>query len=237
MNDLVLGKRLGAVFDMTGHARKLADVGTDHGFLPIKAVLTGKAESAIAMDLRPGPLDRARTHVEEYGLSGKIDLRLSDGVRALFPGEADLITICGMGGNTMIHILSDGLDKALKADSIILQPQSEIEELRRFLYLNGFTIVDENMVREKGKFYFLIKAIPSFSELPDELSLSFGPQLLKKKDPVLKDYVLKESRTNKLILENLEHAEDNERNREAILRQRRRKDLLSAAARKLDIKY
>jgi tRNA (adenine22-N1)-methyltransferase len=221
---------------MIYHAKKLSDVGTDHGFLPIKAVLTKKAEMAIAMDLRPGPLDRARTHVKEYGLEGKIELRLSDGIMALFPGEADVITICGMGGNTMMHILSRGLEKALKADSIILQPQSDIEELRRFLYLKGFTIIDENMIRENEKYYPIIKAIPSFSPLPDELSLSFGPMLLEKKNLILKDFILKESRTNKLILENLLNAEDNERNKEALQKQRRRHELLSSAALLFDIK-
>ena len=105
---ITLSKRLEAVAGLIKRNGTLADVGTDHGYIPIAMVLRGHVEKAIAMDLRTGPLERARKHITAYGLEDRIETRLSDGVSALAKNEADSIVVAGMGGELVIHILETG---------------------------------------------------------------------------------------------------------------------------------
>lgn len=156
-----LSRRMRALEQLVSPCNVLADVGCDHGFLAICFVQTKRAERAIAMDVRPGPLERAREHVERYGCGDRIALRLSDGLEALNPGEADAILIAGMGGGTILHILGDGWEKARSAKELILQPQSEISRVRKFLLERGYRIEAEDMVEEDGKFYSMMRAVPA----------------------------------------------------------------------------
>lgn len=155
-----LSPRLQALYDMVPEDLKLADIGTDHGWLPIDLVKSGRIPSAIAMDLREGPLDRAKTHIEEEGLAGKIETRLSDGFSEFQAGEADCAVISGMGGIVMQRILREAKDKLSSLQVLILQPQSEIPEFREFLHVEGFRLVDEEIAEEEEKFYFLMKVLP-----------------------------------------------------------------------------
>ena len=103
-----LSKRLQAVAAMVTEGNKLVDVGTDHGFLPIYLVKTKKIPKALAMDVNPGPLSRAREHIREYGLDTYIETRLSDGLKKLEPGEGQTLVLAGMGGGLMLRILKEG---------------------------------------------------------------------------------------------------------------------------------
>ncbi|MCI9174803.1 MAG: SAM-dependent methyltransferase [Lachnospiraceae bacterium] len=150
---LRLSKRLQAAADLVGECSTAADVGTDHGYIPVYLVAQGKAERAIAMDIREGPLGRAREHIRQYGLERKIETRLSDGCLALRPGEADVIVIAGMGGALMQRILRMGEDTAKAAGKLVLQPQSEIPAFREFVLRQGYQITAEDMVLEDGKYY------------------------------------------------------------------------------------
>ena len=132
----------------------VADVGCDHGYVSIYLVQSGIAGRAIAMDVRKGPLSGAGDNIREYGLSEKIETRLSDGLTALLPGEADALVIAGMGGKLMIRILRDGNPKVLGLKEAILQPQSDIDEFRRFLRSEGYVIADEKIILDEGKYYF-----------------------------------------------------------------------------------
>ena len=105
-----LSERLSAIASLVTEGSRLVDVGCDHGFLPISLVLSGRIPSALAMDVREGPLSRAREHVEEYGLQDRIRVRLSDGLSSFVPGEGDSLVIAGMGGHLMERILSEGRD-------------------------------------------------------------------------------------------------------------------------------
>ena len=111
----------------------LADVGTDHGYIPIYLLQQKKIPAAIAMDINEGPLERAKEHIALYGLQAYIQTRLSDGVAALKPGEVEAVLIAGMGGGLVMHILKDGEKVCQSAKELILQPQSEIERVREFL--------------------------------------------------------------------------------------------------------
>lgn len=162
----VLSKRLRMLADMVTPGNRLADVGCDHGFLDICLVQEGVCPGALAMDVREGPLGSAREHVRQFGLGDYIEIRMSDGLRACGAGEADTLVCAGMGGRLMERILTEGLDKAAQMKELILQPQSEIPEFRRFLRNAGFEIVREDAVFEDGKYYFAMKAVHKDGQSP-----------------------------------------------------------------------
>ena len=187
-----LSKRLSAVAQLVTITGILADVGTDHGYIPV--YLTGKEQikKAIAMDVNQGPLERAQEHIRQYGLENRIETRLSDGLQALKPKEVEGIVIAGMGGNLMKRILMQGEQVAHTAKELILQPQSEVMEFRKFLWESGYTIVAEDMVLEDGKYYPMMRVVyeNAQKEIPDVLALKYGEKLLEQKHPVLKQYLL-----------------------------------------------
>ena len=139
----------------------LADIGTDHGFIPVEAIRRGLICSAIACDIGAGPLERASEHIAMAGLADKIQTRLGDGLGPIKPGEADIIVIAGMGGMLMKKIIQAGIDRALSAKKLILSPQSDLEVFRGFLYESGFNISSETCIEEEGKYYFIIGAEPA----------------------------------------------------------------------------
>lgn len=154
-----LSKRMELLASKVTDGNRLADVGTDHGYIPIALVQRGKIPSAIAMDVNRGPLERAKEHIRAYGLDTYIDTRLSDGLQKLSSGEADTVLIAGMGGMLMVRILTEGLECLGTVRELILQPQSEINLVRKWLYDNGFRIVEEDIVKDDGKYYPMMKAL------------------------------------------------------------------------------
>ena len=153
-----LSRRLMAVAKMVPYGSRIADVGTDHGFVPIYLAREGQIEHAVAMDLRKGPLDRASEHVLKYGLENVITTRLSDGLEKLCIGEVDTVICAGMGGILMQKILEKGDLRQKKIKTLILQPQSEILLFRSFLRQNAYEITKEEFLVEDGKYYSVIKA-------------------------------------------------------------------------------
>ena len=197
--------------DMVSGGGILADVGCDHGFLSIYLVSTKKVERAIAMDLRPGPLEKAKENIRTSQCADRIETRLSDGLQELVPNEADHILIAGLGGAVMLHILQEGERTAKAAKELILQPQSELYEVRRFLWEQGYDILEEQMVEEEGKFYPMMKAAfcgktggSAPGSCPSEAQLMFGGKLLEKKHPVLKRYLEREKEIYRKLKESLE---------------------------------
>lgn len=214
-----LSKRLSAVASMVTEGNRLVDVGCDHGYLPLYLYLNKKIPSAIAMDVRPGPLSRAREHIAEYGLEKYIETRLSDGLLALSPGEGDTLTIAGMGGPLMERILTAKEEVRESFRELILQPQSDIPHFRRFLGEIGWEIVEEEIVLEDGKFYPMMKAVRGEArtvpgDMPYTPEEAFGGLLLKKRHPVLKLYLERELRIRNEILERLKEAAADNRRKE-----------------------
>lgn len=155
----ILSKRLQMLANMVTPGNCLADVGCDHGYLSIALVGSGVCPKAIAMDVREGPLAAARLHIKEAGLEGCISARLSDGLAECGPEEADTVVCAGMGGRLMEQILRADMGKARAMRELILQPQSELPHFRAFLREAGFVVIDEDAVREGGKYYFAMKAV------------------------------------------------------------------------------
>ena len=121
-----LSKRLYAVAGLVTEGASVADIGTDHGYVPIYLVESGIASKVIALDVNQGPLNRARMHIVGHGLGDRIETRLSDGLARICPGEVDTVIASGMGGPLTIRILQEGKEVADQLNALILQPQSEI---------------------------------------------------------------------------------------------------------------
>ena len=198
-----LSKRLQAVANLVTPGKRLADIGTDHGYVPIWLYEQGRIPSALAMDLREGPLQRAKEHIRMHGLDEKIKTRLSDGLEKLLPGEADSIVIAGMGGMLVVKILTQGQAVLDSVQELILQPQSDLDAVREYLHRTGFVIVREEMVFEEGKYYPMMKAVHGENTDDRKIWFLYGRLLLENHHPVLKSYLLQEYDSCCKLLEKL----------------------------------
>ncbi|MCR4651866.1 MAG: class I SAM-dependent methyltransferase [Lachnospiraceae bacterium] len=182
---------------------RVADIACDHGLVAIYLIEQGIASKVCAMDIAEGPLEHAHNNIRDRGLADKIDVRLSDGLQKLkvdadgIP-EVDTIIAGGIGGRLAVKIIEDSLDVALRLKSVILQPQSEIDFVRIRMSELGFLLKDEKMTLEEGKFYTTLLYEPrdpveagpeQGKEAYSEVELIYGPCLIRKKDPVLLDYL------------------------------------------------
>lgn len=199
-----LSQRLSSVASMVTAGNCLADVGTDHGYVPIYLYERNIIPRAIAMDVNKGPLERAALHIAESGMKEAIETRLSDGLTALKPGEADSVVIAGMGGPLIIRILSAHPEITESLKEVILQPQSEISEVRIWLYEQGYEIVEEHMVFEDGKYYPMFKAVknPEAEKLTD-LEYKYGKISVLGEPEVLRAYLVREIANKQNILQKL----------------------------------
>ncbi len=187
-----LSKRLQAVADLLSDGQSIADVGTDHGYIPIYLVGRDRFQKAFAMDVNQGPLLRAKEHIRAYKLSDRIETRLSDGVKALHAGECEAIVVAGMGGALTVKILTEGEAVFRNLKEFVLQPQSEIRKVREYLISNGYRIAAEDMVFEDGKFYPMMRVEQGVSDEYQDMELLYGKCLLEDRHPVLKQFLEKE---------------------------------------------
>lgn len=199
-----LSKRMKAVADLAGMGDCLADVGTDHGYIPIYLLEERRFQRGIAMDVHEGPLLRARENIQSHGLSDRISCRLGDGLERLGKGEADTVVIAGMGGSLIIRILTEGAEVLKEVSRLVLQPQSEIAKVRDFLQEQGYQIEKEHMVLDEGKYYQAMRVGHGRMEklLPEEAK--YGSFLLKENDSCLKEYLNREEQKFREILESLQ---------------------------------
>lgn len=198
-----LSKRLELVASFVKEGSSLADIGTDHGYIPIALMLRGTVKGAIAMDVRTGPLLRAAGHIASHHLEDRIETRLSDGVEKLKPGEADTVVIAGMGGELVIHILEEGRHLWEDVDRWVLSPQSELDKVRRYLQSCGFAIVKEDMVEEDGKYYTVMEVARGRMDPMSPAEYLYGRCLIRDKNPVLKAFLEREKRQLEKIMEQL----------------------------------
>lgn len=187
-----LSKRLALVASFVHEGGPLADIGTDHGYIPIALVSRGTVSGAIAMDVRQGPLERAKAHIREHQLEDRIETRLSDGMAMLQPGEADTVVIAGMGGELVIHIMEGGRHLWEQVNQWVLSPQSELDKVRQFLRDHGFVINREDMVEEEGKYYTVMDVAQGTMNEMTQAEYRYGAWLIQHKNPVLREYLRKE---------------------------------------------
>lgn len=160
MNNIInISERLKCVASLVNKGARVADIGTDHAYLPIYLVQNGISNKVYACDVRKEPLRRAKLHIDEYGLSDKITTKLCDGLKGINKGDVDTVTICGMGGKLMKNILKAGIDKLGDNTQLVLSAQSELKDFRKYLLETGIDIKSEHMLLEDGKYYFIFDCI------------------------------------------------------------------------------
>ncbi|WP_425061268.1 tRNA (adenine(22)-N(1))-methyltransferase [Sporomusa carbonis] len=184
-----LGERLKAVADMVPAGVTLADIGTDHAYLPIYLVEQRIICCAIAGDVHHGPYLSAKNAVAAVNLEQKISVRLGDGLAVLAPGEADVAVIAGIGGANIIDIMSSSPAVMATLKRIILQPMIAAALVRNWLQANRWQIIDEQLVQEEGRLYQIIAAEPGDSLPIDPVLCEIGPLLWQTRHPLLKQHI------------------------------------------------
>jgi tRNA (adenine22-N1)-methyltransferase len=213
-----LPERLLGIANHVPRSSLVADIGTDHALLPVYLVRQGTCSKVIATDLRTGPLDAARTNVGLFNLWKQVDIRQGDGLDVIQPGEVNVIIIAGMGGVKVNEILGRAGEVLQQTDRLILQPSVGAVQVRRWLFENGWDLVDEDLVIDDERFYEIIVAErldPEKKRLRDtgsdacgdnpqgagslccndnrnDLLLEIGPRLLDKKHHLLAAYMNKQ---------------------------------------------
>lgn len=169
----------------------VVDIGTDHGYIPIYLIKNNMANKCIACDINPMPLSNAEKNIKRYNMSNQIETRLSNGLSQIEAGEADAIIIAGMGGMLIINILKENLEVVKASGLLILQAQLDIIEVRKYIHSINFSIIDEQMICDEGKYYTVILAKPGQENPYYEIEYMFGKKLIEKKDLVFKEFVKK----------------------------------------------
>lgn len=194
-----LSKRLKRIAEHVDKCESIADIGTDHGYIPIYLVKEGICEKAIASDINKGPIEKAKVNVTFEGVSDKVKCLLGAGLNPLKVGEVNGVILAGMGGNLTRDILLADMPKVKKYDFLILQPAQNPEVLREFLYKNNYKILEEDLIKDEGRFYELFKVkYDETSEkliFEDELDYEISPLLRKKEHPLFKEFI--EEKINK----------------------------------------
>ena len=208
--NITLSPRLYAAVSFVRKDAVVADVGTDHGFAAAYLVQTEKASRVIASDVREGPLASAKRTAAEYGLSERIDFRLTDGLSGMKNDGLDTVIIAGMGGETMISILSADMWSLCDGMTLILQPQSKHAELSDFLAEHGFFPNDARIVRDAGRLYIVYTACMCGETERTEAEKLVPRVLFERQDPLLPEYL--DTLLNKLsrALSGMEKSENNE---------------------------
>ncbi len=183
-----LSARLACVASLVPVGARVADIGSDHAYLPAALVLDGKIDFAIAGEVVKGPYENAVHEIKDHQLEGKVIPRLADGLAAIEPADkVDTITIAGMGGSLIASILEKGKDKLTEIKRLVLQPNVGESQLREWLMNNHYQIMTEKIIEEDNHIYEIIVAEPSVIPFRySKYELDFGPFLLENKGPIFK---------------------------------------------------
>lgn len=184
-----LGERLKTIADMVPAGVTLADIGTDHAYLPVYLVTKNIIPRAIAGDIHHGPYLSARNTVESSRLTECISVRQGNGLEVVSPGEADVAVIAGMGGANIIDILTFRPEVTISMKRLILQPMIAAALVREWLYINKWHIVDEQLVEEDGRLYQIIAAEQGISRQVEPVLYEIGPLLWHTRHPLLKQHI------------------------------------------------
>lgn len=225
---LKLSRRLQALANFVPVGAKVADIGTDHAFLPCYLVKEGIVPFAIGIDVKEGPFQSAGRTVSAYHLKDQISIRLGDGLIPLQPGEVDVVILAGMGGNTMIEILEGSPQVVEGLHDLVLQPMNGAEYMRRWLTANEWIIVAEDLLLEDGHYYQIIKATRGTGQAVDGMELYYGPLLIANRHRLLPELIEKDIQALQDIIEQLAKSQSGEaqcRSRELGQRVKRMKEL------------
>lgn len=194
----------------------VADIGCDHGYVAMYLAAEKRCPTVIAMDVNPGPLAIAQANIRQNGLQGQIQCRPSDGMKALQPGEVDTVLLAGMGGMLICRILQNSPEVLKRVQTLVLQPQSDLPEVRKRLFELGFGIEDEQFCLDAGKYYIAVRAIRG-RQIPPYTAQEYryGRVLPDRKDEGYFQYLMKEKeKKERLLMQLLEQGTERSRIRE-----------------------
>lgn len=196
-----LSSRLKAICNMIDNCDCVADIGTDHGYIPIYLVKKNICNSAIASDINKGPIRKAEINIRNEELQNKIECRLGSGLNTIKFGEVQEIIIAGMGGNLIRDIIDENISIFKSVDTLILQPVQNPEVLREYIYIMGFTIVDEELCIDENIFYEIIKVKYDKNKRNiDTIFYEVGERLIEKKHPLVNRFINKKIDKYRTIL-------------------------------------
>ncbi|MCH3964670.1 MAG: class I SAM-dependent methyltransferase [Clostridium sp.] len=185
-----LSLRLKSICDMVDRCDCMADIGTDHAYIPVYLVKNNICSRAIASDINKGPINKANINIRVEGLQDKIECRLGSGLNTITSGEAQVIVIAGMGGNLIRDIINENISVFKSAKNFILQPVQNPEVLRKYIYNAGFKIIDEDLCIDENIFYEIIKIeYGNNIRKSDCIFYEVGEKLLEKKHPLLAKFI------------------------------------------------
>ncbi|CEO07400.1 tRNA (adenine(22)-N(1))-methyltransferase [Paraclostridium sordellii] len=201
-----LTDRLLKIASLVGENKKIADIGTDHGYIPVYLLNNNKINYAILADVNKGPLENARKEVKHNKLENKVDLRLGSGLEVLKINEVDEIIIAGMGGILISELLNVKKDVSQSVEKLILQPMQAQSELRKYLYNNGYEIINEVLVKEDFRIYEIIEAkyTGKNTVVTDDIYYEVGKKLIENKDDLLEEFLIKKINAYKGLLDKLD---------------------------------
>lgn len=213
--DITLTNRLLVTAQFVYGGGTLIDVGTDHAYLPVFLIQNGVIKEAVACDIHQKPLENARKTVENYNLSDKITLCISDGLQNINPDRADEIVIAGMGGTLISEIIEKAPWLKNKKKHLILQPQTKAEQLRAFLYNGGYEIIEEKAVFEGQRLYIAMHAV--FTGINKDFSLrdAYIGGFRDKKDDGAREYLKRQAKHIELKIQGCNISGD-ERNKKVL---------------------
>ena len=206
--------RLSTLAQMVDQGARIADIGTDHAYLPIKLVKEGKVDFAIASDVAAGPLENAEKDIIGAGLKNKIETRLGSGLETINNEDRiDTVVIAGMGGKLMTNILSEAWSKNFYYATLILEPNVGEPGVREWLSAHKYQIINEKIIAEAGHIYELIKAqkVVNTISLTDRQKF-FGPIILKEKNQIFYQKWRNQLAYHKKLLLNLNKAKEKDFN-------------------------
>lgn len=186
----MLDERLSLAYRLYGHCKLAADIGTDHAYLPSELLINRKCERMILTDISPSALDNARREIIRRNLQPRVQLRCGDGILPLYE-RCEMISVLGMGGQTISRILSEGRDHLYGA-SLLLSAHTDLDLVRSTLCSIDYTIDREEPCLSGGRFYLLIRAYPGKDILTPQ-QIRIGKKLFGSSSPVLKDYIRRRS--------------------------------------------
>lgn len=184
-----LSERLITIANLVPSNSIVADIGTDHGYIPVYLIENKISKKVIGTDISKGSLDKIIEYVKETGYGDKIDTRLGNGLEVVKPYEVDTAIIAGMGGLLIRDILEKDKKVSNSVVNFILQPMVAAKELREYLIENNFEIIKEELVKEENKYYEIIYAKKGKSFIEKEIYYEISPLLIDNKHPLLKEFI------------------------------------------------
>ena len=197
-----LSERLNFIIKHIENTSVLADIGTDHGYIPLYAVKNGICSKAIAVDINKEPLDKARLNAILEGTGDELEFRFGVGLNALEKDEVEVTVIAGMGGNLIRDILESQIEKVDSMKYLILQPAQNPEVLREYLYNNNYEIISEDLCLDENIYYELFKVRRKEGEATslDSIYYEVSPKLLMQKHHLMKEYLISKVENYKRII-------------------------------------